>query len=128
MKIAVEDLIVWQKSMNLAVRIHGAVLSQAFEYDWDFRSQMRRASTSVPFNLSEGYEKGTLRDTVKFYYIAKGSAGELRTQCVLAGRIGYLSKEEAMALSGECTEVARMIMGLIRSTTERANFQPNKMR
>jgi len=128
MKIAIEDLIVWQKSMNLAVRIHGAVLSRAFEYDWDFRSQMRRASTSVPFNLSEGYEKGTLRDTVKFYYIAKGSAGELRTQCVLAGRIGYLSKEEAMALSGECTEVARMIMGLIRSTTERANFQPNKMR
>ena len=126
MKIAVEDLIVWQRSMNLAVRIHGVVLSQAFRQDWDFRGQMRRASTSVPFNLSEGYEKGTIRDAVKFYYIAKGSAGELRTQCVLAGRIGYLSKEEAMALSGECTEVARMIMGLIRSTTERANFQPNK--
>lgn len=81
---------------------------------------MRRASTSIAFNISEGYEKGTFRDAIKFYYIAKGSAGELRTQCLLAGRINYLGSDEAEALADECSEVARMIMGFIQKTSERA--------
>ena len=84
---------------------------------------MRRACTSVPFNISEGYEKGTLRDAIKFYYIAKGSVGELRTQCILAGRINYLEPKDAAVLADECSEVARMIMGFIRTTSERTEVQ-----
>lgn len=126
MKAAVEDLIIWKRSMDLAVHIHTITRSKAFDQDWDFRSQMRRACTSVPFNISEGYEKGTLRDAIKFYYIAKGSVGELRTQCLLAGRIGYLSREDAAQLSGECSELARMIMGFIRKTSEREEAQTKK--
>lgn len=123
MKAAVEDLIIWKRSMDLAVRIHAITRSRVFDQDWDFRSQMRRACTSVPFNISEGYEKGTLRDAIKFYYIAKGSVGELRTQCILAGRINYLEPKDAAVRADECSEVARMIMGFIRTTSERTEVQ-----
>jgi four helix bundle protein len=126
MKQGVEDLIIWQRSMDLAVSIYQQSRSQNFDRDWDFRSQIRRAAVSVPSNIAEGYEKGTFRDSIKFYYIAKGSAGELRTQCLLAGRVGYLTKTEATSLADECSEIVRMTMGFIQKTSERAENQSNR--
>ena len=119
MKSGVEDLAVWQFAMNLAVDIYKITKVGEFPKDRDFQSQMRRAATSIAFNMSEGYEKGTFRDSMKYYYVAKGSAGELRTQCLLAGRIGYLSRETAGHLASECSMIARMITGLIRATAAR---------
>lgn len=116
-----EKLQVWQRSMSLAERAHRQTQGAAFESDWDFRSQIRRASTSIPFNIAEGFERGSLRDSIKFYYIAKGSAGELRTQCMLAGRIGYLTQSDMISLAGEAAEISRMLMGLIRAAQSRAN-------
>ena len=120
METGFEKLQVWQRSMALAEKVHLQTREGAFERDWDFRSQIRRTSTSIPFNIAEGFERGSLRDSIKFYYIAKGSAGELRTQCTLAGRIGYLVTSEATSLSTEAAEISRMIMGLIRAAQIRA--------
>lgn len=120
METGFERLDIWQRAMSLAEKVHGLTESGAFAGDWDFRSQMRRASASVPFNIAEGFERGTLADSIKYYYIAKGSAGELRTQAELARRVGYLSEAESRALIGETRELSRMIMGFIRSAQERA--------
>jgi four helix bundle protein len=120
MKSSFEELLIWQRAMSLAEKVHVLTRNRMFDQDWDFRSQMRRASTSVPLNIAEGFERGTLADSIKFYYIAKGSAGELRTQSVLAGRFGYLERAEADGLISEAGELSRMIMGFIRSAQERA--------
>ena len=80
---------------------------------------MRRSAVSIPSNLAEGYEKGSLKDSIKFYYIAKGSTGELRTQCLLAGRIGHMTKAEAERAADECSQISRMIMSFIQKTRER---------
>ena len=114
-----ENLLVWQRSMRLAEKIYVLSQKSPFDRDWDLRSQIRRAATSVPFNIAEGFEKGTLPDAIKFYYIAKGSAGELRAQCLLAGRIRYLSEDDVKSVSTEATDISRMIMGLIRAYQER---------
>lgn len=119
MKSGVEDLAIWQFAMSLAVDIYKITKIGEFPKDRDFQSQMRRAATSIAFNMAEGYEKGTFRDSIKYYYTAKGSVGELRTQCLLAGRIGYLPPETAARLASECSVIARMITGLIRATSAR---------
>ena len=119
MENSFENLLVWQRSMRLAEKIYVLSHANTFDRDWDLGAQMRRAATSVPFNIAEGFEKGTLPDAIKFFYIAKGSAGELRTQCLLAGRIRYLSADEVKLLSAEATDISRMIMGLIRAYQER---------
>jgi four helix bundle protein len=122
METGFEKLAIWQRSMSLAEKVHSATGTSVFDRDWDFRSQMRRASTSIPFNIAEGFERGTLADSVKFYYIAKGSAGELRTQCILAGRVGYLNQSESGVLVSEAAEISRMIMGFIRTAQNRAQL------
>ena len=124
MKQGVEDLLIWQRAMELAVTAYAQTAAIGFDKDRDFRSQMRRSAVSIPSNLAEGYEKGTFRDSIKFYYIAKGSAGELRTQCLLAGRVGHLTKEASERAADECSQISRMIMGFIQKTKERERPPP----
>jgi four helix bundle protein len=124
MKQGVEDLLIWQRAMELAVVIYAQTASPGFDKDRDFRSQIRRSAVSIPSNLAEGYEKGTFRDSIKFYYIAKGSAGELRTQCLLAGRVGHLASEAAERAADECSQISRMIMSFIQKTKGRDAPRP----
>lgn len=52
----VENLIVWRRSKDLAVEMYKAT---AHWTDFDLKSQMRRASVSIPSNIAEGYERGS---------------------------------------------------------------------
>ena len=74
-----EELIAWQRGMDLAVRVHE--LSRAGEWARDFvlRDQIHRSVISVPANIAEGYERGSRAEFHRFLMIAKGSCGETRT-------------------------------------------------
>jgi four helix bundle protein len=86
-----KDLIVWQKSKELAVNIYRITQESIFSRDFGFKDQIRRAAVSIPSNIAEGDERGTNKDAVRFFYIAKGSLAELQTQIEIAFEIGYLS-------------------------------------
>jgi four helix bundle protein len=51
-----------------------------------FRNQLERAVLSVSNNIAEGFERGTTNELLQFLYIARGSAGEVRSMLTLAGR------------------------------------------
>ena len=109
-----EQLDVWQQAMELAHRLRQAVASRTFRGDIDIRRQMRRAAVSIPSNIAEGYEKGSARDSIKFYRIAKGSSAELRTQlmlCKMSGDLPDLLIDDLMARS---LSVSRSLGGFIR--------------
>jgi four helix bundle protein len=118
-----EELEVWQRAMALAAGVRRFTRFPALKDDPDFRSQMRRAAVSIPSNIAEGYERGTPRDSVKFYLIAKGSAGELRTQLLLAKSCGELEAKSADLLSEECRSISRMLMGYIQSIRLRSDWK-----
>ncbi len=84
-----KELIVWQKSRDLAVLIYEITNDNEFKKDYGLRDQARRASVSVPSNIAEGDERDTDKESVRFFFIAKGSLAELRTQMEIAYRIGY---------------------------------------
>lgn len=42
----------------------------------ELRSQLKRASTSIPLNIAEGYGKPTAADRARYHAIARGSAME----------------------------------------------------
>jgi len=75
-----EDLEVWKEGCRLVVDIYQVTKSNKFGYDKDLCSQLRRAAISIPSNISEGFEKGSQRDFIRYLLIARGSAGEIRTQ------------------------------------------------
>jgi four helix bundle protein len=78
------------------------------------RDQIRRSAISIASNLAEGDERETDKESIRFFYIAKGSLAELRTQVQIAHEIGYLKRELYKTLENECIELGRMIGRLIQ--------------
>jgi four helix bundle protein len=101
------DLIVWQKSKGLAILIYQITNKGAWNKDFSLRDQARRSVVSIPSNIAEGDERDTDRDSIRFFFIAKGSLAELRTQMEIVFNIGYLSKENYQKIEQECHELAK---------------------
>ena len=110
-----KDLLVWQKSMDLAVEVYNVIKSLPKEELFGLSDQMRRAVVSVPSNIAEGQQRSSTKDYIRFLHIAKGSLGELETQVMLCERLNYLEKEKINKLVDQCIEIQRMISGLINS-------------
>jgi four helix bundle protein len=104
-----EDLEVWKRSSRLAVSI--LELMDPVKL-YALRDQMARSCISVPSNIAEGAERESDREFRRFLAIAKGSAGELRTQLYIGLRAGIFSSDDANPLIQEAKEISSMIEGL----------------
>ena len=74
-----EDLPVWQEAIVLAERAEDFIAVAKDLITWSKRDQLDRASLSVSNNIAEGFERGTTNELLAFLYIARGSAGEVRS-------------------------------------------------
>ena len=85
-----EQLPVWKSAIDLAVHIHGMTAKVPFRGRFSLRDQIERAAVSVSNNIAEGFERGTTQELLTFLYIARGSAGEVRSMlCLLEGLPGF---------------------------------------
>ena len=82
-----EDLPVWNAAVELAVRVYALTKDRAFSGPGDLSSQIRRAALSVSNNIAEGFERGTTAELLAFLYIARGSAGEVRSMLHFMDRL-----------------------------------------
>ena len=111
-----ENLKVWQKAVELAVSIYHITRdNKSFQKDFGLRDQMRRSSVSISSNISEGDELGTDKQSIRQFFIAKGSAAELYTQIIISGKIGYLREDEIEYFAKECKAISGMLTNLIKS-------------
>jgi four helix bundle protein len=99
--------------MNLAVEVYRCTKSSPHDELFGLTSQMRRASVSVPSNISEGKGRYTRGELIQFLFNARGSLLELQAQITLAGRLGYLPERQIVHLEQRSAEVGRMLNGLI---------------
>ena len=81
-----EDLPVWQAAIELAVQVYELTRDKFFSQSGDLRSQLRRAALSVSNNIAEGFERGSTAELLMFLYIARGSAGEVRSMLLFSER------------------------------------------
>jgi four helix bundle protein len=85
-----EELPVWQASVDLGVRVFSMGLKPALRRQRSMRDQIERAALSVSNNVAEGFERGTTQELLTFIYIARGSAGEVRSiLCVMERMDGF---------------------------------------
>jgi four helix bundle protein len=108
-----EELQVWKKARQLVNEVYTITKSSAFGRDLDLRNQIRRAAVSVMSNAAEGFERGGTGEFVQFLSLAKGSAGEVRSQLYVAHDQGYISQEEFDQLASLAIETSRLISGLM---------------
>ena len=109
------ELIVWKKSMDLAVQVYRMTETFPKSEIFGLASQMRRAAVSVPSNIAEGQSRNSRGEFLQFLGIARGSLAELNTQTELSGRLGFLKKEEQKTLTNLIEEISKMLSGLKRS-------------
>ncbi|HEY4501610.1 MAG TPA: four helix bundle protein [Candidatus Paceibacterota bacterium] len=105
------DLIVWQKSMNLAKQIYALGKKLPLDERFGLISQIQRCAVSIPSNIAEGNKRSTVKDYVQFLRIASGSAAELETQLLLVRDVYNVSTEEPLRL---LDEIQRMLQMLIK--------------
>jgi four helix bundle protein len=111
-------LLVWQKSRDLAVEVYKLTGKDCFRRDYGLTDQMRRSSVSVPSNIAEGDERDTDKDAIRFFYMAKGSLAELRTQIDIAHRVNYISLEVFMIFEEQAIGIGKMLGSLIKARSK----------
>ena len=106
------DLIVWQKSMDLAEAVYHLAAKFPANEMYRLCSQVTRAAASVPANIAEGSARGSRRDYSNYLSIAKGSLMETETFLMLAVRLRYISQTEAATAFDLVTEISKMLTSL----------------
>ena len=82
-----EDLPVWNEAIRLAERVYALSAAKRFDGYYSLKDQLERAAVSVSCNIAEGFERGTTAELLNFIYIARGSAGEVRSILLLSERM-----------------------------------------
>jgi four helix bundle protein len=106
-----EDLPVWKSAIELAVKIYAMTERQQFRRKYSLRDQIERAALSVSNNIAEGFERGTTQELLTFLYIARGSAGEVRSILCFIERIPAFQdlKSEISNLKSEAESISRQL-------------------
>lgn len=110
-----EDLLVWQKAMEMVKQIYLVSQDRKLNKDFALRDQLRSAALSIPTNIAEGFERASTKEYLNFLNIAKGSAGELRSLLQVAMEIGYLEASQHAEFRNAVLELSRYLSNQIKS-------------
>ena len=109
-----EQLNVWKRSSNLTCQVYKLVESTK---NYGFKDQITRCPLSIPSNIAEGEERETGKESAKFLYYAKGSAGELVTQLYIGIKVGLVDPKQGIELVKETKLIAAMLGQMIKKRT-----------
>ena len=112
---SVEQLDAFKMAHKLVLQIYQITSTFPKEELYGLVSQMRRASSSIPTNLSEGASRLTKAEYRYFVGIARGSVGEIRYQLMLAKDLGYVEEGECAQLREDYGRVGQMLTKLSHS-------------
>jgi four helix bundle protein len=125
-----EDLQVWQAARTLVREIYLCTQSGSFAKDLGLKTQIQRAAVSIMSNIAEGFERSGNKEFSHFLYLAKGSAGEVRSQLYIAFDLGYLDQKTFGFLNDAALSISKQLSGFIkylnRSLPSKATRQPER--
>ena len=126
-----EDLDIWQEARRLSCEIYKICSESDLKADFRFRDQIKASSGSVMDNIAEGFERNGNNEFRQFLSIAKGSAGEARSQLYRALDFGYIGTEQFECLKSDYESLSGKISNFINYLnrqdfrgTKFSNFKP----
>ena len=108
-----EDLEIWQEARKLAKEIYVISKDTDLQTDFRFKSQIKASSGSVMDNIAEGFERDGNLEFRQFLSIAKGSAGESRSQIYRLYDYEYISEEKFTDLKNKYENLSGKIKNFI---------------
>lgn len=117
------DLDVWRQSRQLVKSIYQ--LSKTFpkEEQFGLTNQLRRAAISVPSNIAEGSGRNHSRDSIQFFFIARGSLYEIETQLIIAADLSFITESDLQEVLEQVTRCKRLLNGFINYFQKQSNNQ-----
>lgn len=104
-----KKLEVWRKSIILVKKIYSITENYPSNEKFGLVSQLRRASVSVPSNISEGASRSSSKERRRFYEIARSSLVEVDTQLEVSRTVGFVSKTDLEQIGSLMNEVFAML-------------------
>ena len=115
-----EDMEVWQDAKDIAIEIYKVTSLFDPRKDFSLIDQLRRSALSISSNIAEGYERSSKKELRQYLNIAKGSAGELRSQLLIAKEIGKVNDQSSKDLICKCENVSKQLKGFMRFLEKKA--------
>ena len=120
-----EDLQIWQEARRLAKEIHIISIETGLKTDFRFKEQIKSSSGSVMDNIAEGFERDGNIEFRQFLSIAKGSAGESRSQIYRLYDFGYIDEAQFEILKKDYENLSGKIKNFITYLNKK-DFKGNK--
>ncbi|MDP4263098.1 MAG: four helix bundle protein [Bacteroidota bacterium] len=115
-----EDLIIWQKAQELAVKIYKLADANRFiNKDHTLKNQLKGAAISISDNISEGFEYDNNPDFHRFLRVAKGSCGEIRNKILFVRKMNYIDETTGNSLNNEAKFLGKQIGELIKKVKQK---------
>jgi four helix bundle protein len=108
-----EEIEAWQEARELTRQIYAVSKAGTFSRDFGLRDQICRASVSVMSNIAEGFDRSGTGEFIQFLAIAKGSAGEVKSQLYVAIDQSYINQETFDQLLAQAAKTGRLLGGLM---------------
>ena len=110
-----KDLEVYKKSYEMCLLMYKYTRELPTEERYGLTSQIKRASTSIPLNIAEGYgKKSSINEFKRFLLMALGSCNEMNVLLDLCRDLGYLSYAKHKSYESEYQSIGKMLSGLIK--------------
>jgi len=109
----VEEITAWKLGIELTNSIYTVTNNKSFNKDFALRDQIRKSAISIPSNIAEGFERNSTNQFIYFLLVAKGSAGELRTQLLIARNQDYITIEQFEQINNEALTVSKKLGSFI---------------
>ena len=110
-----KELGVWQKAVGLAVDAYKLTAAFPKAERYGLTIQIRKAATSIPANIAEGWGRGSTKEYIQFLLIARGSLMEFETHLVVCHKLQYVNENEFGGFKPRVEEIGKMLNSLIRS-------------
>ena len=109
-----EDIEVWKNARVLLKDVYKVSSTGSFSRDFNMRNQFRSAALSIMNNISEGNDREGNKEFVQFLYIARGSAGEVRSMLYSALDLGYIDESTFKKMKTDVIEISKMTRSLAK--------------
>ena len=108
-----EDLEIWQEARRLTKEIYNISVETGLKSDFRLRDQIKASSGSIMDNIAEGFERNGNIEFRQFLSIAKGSAGETRSQLYRIFDFGYIDQDKFIHLKDSFENLSGKINNFI---------------
>lgn len=108
-----EKLFIWEESKNIFLDFYKKFSKKEFT-DFFFRDQILRATLSISNNIAEWFERETNKEFIRFLFISKWSAWEVRNMIILWKNLWFFSKEEFKKYNNSLHKISAWLQKLIK--------------